>query len=387
MSQQNTSAVIFGILLVIGVIAIIFVSGVAISKKGGPSPQAKRRYSRHIFRRIAANYGLDTDQTDILENLVKATKVKQPFLVFTNSGLLDDILKKGVYSFSRNREISTEERDSKLAKLFKIKESIERNAKKGAGVSSTHVIRPGQSVMLLLPDESQHESRVLTNLQRMLVCALPPGAENDRALWKRGTKIGILFYKAHDSGYQFESKIIGFDNVKGSQSILLQHNSKTLKKNQNRKSKRKSFVRNCYFYPIEIMTVGSGRKARKKAFVQDRFKHLGTFQDISSGGCCIVSRAPLGPGKLLMMKFEVKKGETITAYGKIRRIGTPKGELPSMHIKFTKVTSHNLNSIYSFVYDFSTPASAETATAGRLTGRLTRTSNYHTLSQPRERVF
>ena len=323
----------------------------------------------------------------MLENLVKVTRVKQPFLVFTNSGLLDDILKKGVYSFNRNRDISPEDRDSKLAKLFKIKESIERNVKKGAGVSSTHVIRPGQSIMVLLPDNSQHESRVLTNLQGMLVCALPGSAESDRAQWKRGTKIGILFYKADDSGYQFESKIIGFDNVKGSQAILLRHNSKTLKKNQNRKSRRKPFVRNCYFYPIEIITVGSGRKARKKAFVQDRFKHLGTFQDISSGGCSIVSRAPLSPGKLLMMKFEMKKGETITAYGKIKRVVTRKGELPGMHIKFTKVTSRNLNSIYSYVYDFTEPVSAERGAAGHRTNRLTRSSNYRNLEQPRERVY
>ena len=48
--------------------------------------------------------GLTAVQADTLERLVAATKIRQPFLVFSSAGLLDDVLRRGLYSVEANRD-------------------------------------------------------------------------------------------------------------------------------------------------------------------------------------------------------------------------------------------------------------------------------------------
>ena len=43
-------------------------------------------------------------RSDTLERLVAATKIRQPFLVFSSPGLLDDVLRRGLYSIEANRD-------------------------------------------------------------------------------------------------------------------------------------------------------------------------------------------------------------------------------------------------------------------------------------------
>ena len=378
--RQSTGSLVVGILLFIGFIILIIVGGMAYNKRQGPTRAARQTYSRSIFRRIAGNMGLNTVQTDMLEKLVKVCRVRQPFLVFSNAGLLDDILRKGIYSLSHDTEISQEVRDSKTAQYYHIKEKIEQNAKKGVGINSTHLVKPGQPVTIIVPDRSQHSTRVVQNLQRLLVCAAPEKMVANREPWRRGAKIAVLFWRARDSGYQFVTKIAGFDKVKGEPVILLQHNNRSLQRNQHRKTRRRSLIRSCFFYPIELMTVGTGRQARKRAYVQQRFKHLGTIQDISAGGCSIASQSPLESGRLLMMQFEIDRGKQVTSYGKVRRVKKERGQMAVMHIMNTKVTSLNLNNIYSYVYDY-IPTAQGTPMGGKTSSsyRLTRSGNLSNL--------
>ena len=232
---------------------------------------------------------------------------------------------------------------------------LERSSKRGVGITSTNLLKPGQPVVITFPDGMQIQSKVLANLKNALVCSAPDGEGNKTSLRKRGTKIKALLWRANDSGYVFASKIISNDQIKGQPAFLIQH-SRTLKRNQQRKSRRRPLARNCYFYPIEAMTVGAGRKARRKAFIQRNFKHLGNFIDISGGGCSINSQAPLDRGKLLMIEFEINRGENLTAYGKVKRVAQAKGLVGIMHIMFTKVTSRHMNNIYSYVYNYVKPS-------------------------------
>ncbi|HUV06426.1 MAG TPA: PilZ domain-containing protein, partial [Spirochaetia bacterium] len=178
------------------------------------------------------------------------------------------------------------------------------------------------------------------------------------------------FWRSNDSGYALNTKILGYDQMKGQPTVMIQH-SKTLKRSQQRKFRRRLLARSCFFYPIEVMTVGKGRKAARKAFVQRNFKHLGNFLDISAGGCSINSQAPLERGKLLMIEFEIERGSRITAFGKVRRLTGHKTQLSIMHIMFTKVTSNHLNSIYSYVYNYVPPQTVSSRNY-RLAGSKTR---------------
>lgn len=354
--EQNVTSIIFGIAIVLIFVVVLLVGGI-MAGKGKKSVASQRKFNRNVFQRMASNVGLAKTQLESLEKLIKVCKVKQPFLIFSNAGLLDDILKKGIYSVNHNKELSEGDKEKRLNDYYKIKEKLERSSRRGVGITSTNLIRPGQSIVISLPDGTQLQTKIVTNLKRMLVCAIPDELAADSLTWKRGTNIKAHFWRNNDSGYVFASKILGYDSVQGRPTFLIQH-SRTLKRNQQRKFRRRPLARSCFFYPIEIVSVGKGRNVRRRAYVQENFKHIGNFLDISAGGCSVNSQAPLERGKLLMIMFEIERGERLTAYGKVRRVTQSKGLFSVMHIMFTKVTSRNLNNIYSYVYNYVQPSNA-----------------------------
>jgi len=353
--EDSPTAIITGAVIA-GLILVLVLGFLVNSRVRGGSPKARRRYNRMVFNRMAANAGLNSTQTAALEHLLKATNTSQPFLVFSNASLLDSVLEKGVYAVTQNRELSDEDKEKRLNHYFKIKEVLERGSRKGVGITSTRLIRPGQSMVVGLPDGRQFQSSVIANLKNMLACSVPLDDNGKKILISRGTKIKALFWRESDSGYVFLSKILSYDRIRGKDALLLKH-SRTLKRNQQRKFRRRPLGRNCIFYPIEVVLVGSGRKKKKRAYVQRQFRHIGLLRDISAGGCSISSQTPLTAGRLLMIEFELGDRKPLAAYGKVKRLNKKPGEMGVMHITFTRVSSANLNSIYSYVYSYIRPPS------------------------------
>ena len=161
-------------------------------------------------------------------------------------------------------------------------------------------------------------------------------------------------WRESDAGYAFESKVLGYDRIKGVQSVLV-HHAKTLKREQQRRYRRSPIHRPCFFFPVLIVPSGSGRRAQKKAVVQNTRRYLGNLVDISAGGCSINSVYPLSTGSLCKIEFELARRQRITVFGKVKRIRKTGFRSGVMHIMFTKLSSHYLNQIYLYVYDFSPP--------------------------------
>ena len=85
------------------VVLVLIVGGVIVSRRRRyMAPEARRKFSRQVFHKMARNLGLSRIHIDYLEYLVRVCKVQQPFLVFSNPGLLDDLLRKGIYSLQQN---------------------------------------------------------------------------------------------------------------------------------------------------------------------------------------------------------------------------------------------------------------------------------------------
>ncbi len=181
--------------------------------------------------------------------------------------------------------------------------------------------------------------------------AAPAGASTR---WMRGTKLAVYLWRDNDAGYSFVSKILGYDTVKGVSSILIQH-SKTLRREQRRRSRRRELMRACFYYPIRIAESDQGRKGDRKAIVEQNMRTLGTVVDLSAGGCAIQSLNPFDKGKLVMIEFDIDKQAPMRAFGKVMHVHRQKTRGGVMHVKFTRVTRQHLNRISEFVYDFSRP--------------------------------
>jgi c-di-GMP-binding flagellar brake protein YcgR len=363
----NPNIIIYFLAGILIVVALLLI-GAMISRLRTPrTAEEIQRRSGASFRRGAKAMGLPGPHIDMLENLVRLCKVKQPFLVFSNAGLLDDTLKKGLYSIENARDLTLEEREHRKAIIFQIKQLIESNARKGASLSSTTFLRPGQPVSVTPEGGQAFSSKVISNMKDFLTVAAPLAPAGVSTRWMRGTKLAVYLWRDNDAGYSFPSKVLGYDTVKGISSVLIQH-SKTLRREQRRRSKRRELMRACFYYPIRIVEAEEGRRGERKASVEQNMRTLGTVVDLSAGGCAIQTLNPFDKGTLVMIEFDIDKKAPVRAFGKVMHVNRQKGRGGAMHVMFTRVTRQHLNRISEFVYDFSRPT-----TLGQVRQQMDRT--------------
>ena len=357
LASPDRSSVLIFLAIAAAFIGIIILGGILSSRRNrNLDPAQRRKYGRYVFRRMAKNIGLQKHHIEILEYLIRVCSVRQPFLIFSSSSLLDDVLKKGIYALHRNTKLKDEERERRLTYLFQIKQIIERNVRKGMGVRSTIMLRPGQGVTVSMETGAHYNTRVVSNLKDMVALAAVQDEAGSQLRWPRGTRLKINFWRESDAGYAFESKVLGYERIKGTVCVLL-HHARTLQREQQRKYRRSPIHRPCFFFPVLVVDSGSGRRAKKKAVVQASRRYLGNLLDISAGGCSINSVYPLSTGSLCKIEFELARRQRITVFGKVKRIRKTGFRSGVMHIMFTKLSSRYLNQIYLYVYDFTPPQS------------------------------
>ena len=337
-----------------GIVALLLVASLISRRRALRAGDALQRYNSGVFRRTAKSLGLPEPHVAMLENLVRLCKVKQPFLVFSSASLLDDTLKKGLHSIDSTRELSAVEKERRRAIIFQIKQIIEANARKGTVLSSTTFLRPGQSLSVTAESAAPFSSRVISNMKDFLTVSAPAAPAGAATRWMRGTKLAVYLWRDNDAGYSFVSKILGYDTVKGVSSILIQH-SKTLRREQRRRSRRRELMRACFYYPVRITDSDAGRRGDRKAVVETNMRTLGTVVDLSAGGCAVQSLNPFDKGKLVMIEFDIDRQVPVRTFGKIMHVQRQKTRGGVMHVKFTRVTQQHLNRISEFVYDFSRP--------------------------------
>jgi c-di-GMP-binding flagellar brake protein YcgR len=355
-SPDRRSVIIF-LAIAAAFIGIIILGGILSRRRTRHlDPAQRRKYGRYVFQRMAKNIGLQRHHVEILEYLIRVCNVRQPFLIFSNTGLLDDMLKKGIYALHQNSKLGEEERERRLTYLFQIKQIIERNARKGLGVRSTIMMRPGQSVSITTESGGRYNTRVVSTLKDMIALEAVNDETGTQIRWPRGTRIKVNFWRESDAGYAFESKVLGYDKMRGTLCVLV-HHARTMKREQQRRYRRSPIHRPCFFFPVLVVDSGSGRRREKKAVVQTTRRYLGNLLDISAGGCSINSIYPLKAGSLCKIEFELARRQRISVFGKVKRIRKSGVRGGVMHIMFTKLSSRYLNQIYLYVYDFSPPRS------------------------------
>lgn len=337
-------------------LTLLILLGAFLGRRARPSAtQTAERISSAMFRREARRIGLSRPAGAVLENLVRMCRLKQPLLVFTSPSLLDDTLKKGLYSLDNSRDISPEDKESRKAMIFQIKQTIERNARRDVSLRSTTLLRPGQLLTITPEGSTAFPSKVVSNMKDFLTVSAPARPAGADTRWMRGTTLSVYLWRDNDAGYSFVSKVLGYDTVKGVPSVLIQH-SRTLRREQRRRNRRREIMRQCFFYPIRIVESGQGRTLERKASVETSKRALGIVVDLSSGGCAIESLNPFNRGMLIMVEFDIDRQAPIRAFGKVIQVHRKQSRGGVMHVMFTRVTRQHLNRIAEFVYDFARPA-------------------------------
>jgi c-di-GMP-binding flagellar brake protein YcgR len=340
-TQNTVTLIVFGALVVAGVIAAVINS----RRKGSGSTRAGG------VLRQARKLGLPPDQRAELKELVKTLRLQNPQRLITNTAYLNHALRRRMDQIDV-LELPEAERERKKGLLFAAKRHIENAKTRHKVMSSSREIRVGQDVRVTDTSGTTQQLMVASNVHNGLGIELPYSARSGRLEYQKGTQLKVSVVVEPDKLYSFATRVIGLNNTRGASAMFVEHVS-NIPQTQQRRSPRREYDSPCYFYPVTVLTVGKGRRAKKQAFVNTNKRIFGRFEDLSAGGCAIRTQSPLTGGSILKVDFQNSDGSPVSVYGMVRSVERQRARGKLMHIKFTRVSRKHLNQIQSYVYGLS----------------------------------
>ena len=349
--SADSTTIIIAVVLVGALFVLLIVVGIITNRRtASRKAGGNGTYRKGTFKRRAMRMGLSKIHIRALEFIIERYKVRNPYALLTNSAQLDSYLRKALQGIED--QVSTEQaKEAQKLTLYRVKQIIERNSQRSTGYSTTRQLQTNQRVAISAQPGSRFQSRIVSVLRDGVALEMPINSAGSQVRWKKWSPVTVFFWKGNGEGFSFNSKVTGYNILKGVPAVFIQHANKITKAKQ-RRYRRRELDRPCYFYPVRILTSGSGKKQTKKAFVETKRGSLGTVIEVSAGGCSIRATRGLAGGALIKVDFETSRGNPVSSYGKVVSAQKNGVEGQTMHIMFTKVSRSNLNNINAFVYDF-----------------------------------
>ncbi|TVQ39897.1 MAG: PilZ domain-containing protein [Spirochaetaceae bacterium] len=333
--------------IAVAVFAAIVVAVVAASIASRRRTPGSR--SARGLRRTARRMGLDRNHIEMLYEMVRTLRPQNSMRLLSDPDFLTAAVRRMVRRIDGSA-IGTAEKEARKALVFQLKQRVTVAQTGHSSVSSTRQLQVGREIRISTDGHTWLESAVKSNAQGSFAIEVPYDSRGRDVLLDRGTTVMVAFTLDSDGKlFRLKTRVAGITRSRRGSSLLLAHSDK-IDQSQKRRFPRREFDRPAMFWPIDVVTVGTGRKAKKQAVINKYRRHLGQIEEISAGGCSIRSSTPLASGTLLKIEFETVNRERLAVFGKVRAIDRVPSRFGIMHVMFTRVTRANLNRIQAFVY-------------------------------------
>jgi hypothetical protein len=317
------------------------------TSRGGSSPVSPRRFNAFTLRRISSAYGLDKEQTRLLEFVFRNDSVGDPERVMRNPALLDRHFKRTYKTIERSAD-TEEEIQQRMSRLFSLRNIIEA-APVNQGTLATGQIAENTAAVFSTGKDS-YPVRVISARGDSVVVETPRNALGTPVQISRGSRVSLSFFTKSSKGFSFDSRVLGIINTSKGPGLQLAHSGKA-KALAQRRYRRKEIRSGCVFFFVYVDNVREGRKKVAKLMVDSR-RFAGTILDISIGGCSMKTSAPVQVGSRLKIDIDYSDDSMISVLGQVLRSNRSGALGTIIHIKFLKVPRRAFNSINALVFGY-----------------------------------
>ncbi|MCL2007998.1 MAG: PilZ domain-containing protein [Treponema sp.] len=343
--DNNRDAMMFAI--GIGAIVVIGIIFSIINKtRGGTSGSggSRRRFGYFALLRIKRMYGLNKDQTKLLEHIFKLNAVGDPDQVLVSPATLDRFFKRA-YKQIEESSMTDDESQHRMLRLFSLRNILEATPSSGS-------VTPGNlsadTPAILAIEKDSYSVKVLSSRGQNITTSMPRTPLGTPIRIPKGTKMSLSFFTRSSSGFSFDGNIIGTINTDFGPGLQITHNRRP-KPLIKRKFRRREINERCEFFFVNLVETGRGRRKTSKLVVGNK-RLMGNILDISVGGCSmkISTQIPAASRLKINMDYE---DTTISILGQVIR-SNRSGYGIIIHVKFLKVPRRAFNAINSLVFGF-----------------------------------
>jgi hypothetical protein len=320
--------------------------GSRIGGRGGYSAPA-RRFNGFALRRAARFYGLNHDQTKMLEFVFKNDGVTEPERVISNPVLVDKHFRRLYRTLERQAE-NNDEVQAQIAHLFSARNAIEF-AQNAVSNGPSPRITAGMTAVLAAGGGG-YPVKILNVRGDYITVEYPTNALGNPVKVPKGAKINLSFFTKTTKGFSIEGHVTGTASTSSGSALEIARVSRS-KNLVQRRFKRQEVGISCYVRPVKIEETGRGRNKKMKMTLDGR-RFTGTIQDISIGGCAIkTNAAAIAAGSRVKIEFYYNGSIGVAVLGQVLRFNR-QGANTVMHTKFLKVPIKAMNAINAAVFNY-----------------------------------
>jgi c-di-GMP-binding flagellar brake protein YcgR len=349
MDSNTDPKTLIGFLIVVAVIVTVLV--IVNSRKGTPGKKggsggggggggASGIFSGFTMRRIARNIGLNSEQTKMLDYVLRTDQVADIEKSINTPALLDRHFRRA-YRIIEQTTGAEKETQYKLAVLFSTRNLLENSST--SSITSTHLIKE-ETALVINNGKERLNINLLSAKGDNLAVEVPKTVLGSQIKISKGTRLSVLFFNKSNKGFAFETRVTGYSTVANHPAMLLAHSNQIRFLSQRRFRRRQAVIA-CNLFLVYVE--GSGKKQR---LIVDKRRVQGNIADISVGGCSIKTIAQVQVGA--RFKIEFNQGDMdLAALGQVLR--TNRTNMNTIiHVKFIKVSQKSMNAINAFVYEY-----------------------------------
>ena len=339
-----------GLMLVIGAVVVGLIV-FAVVRNGGSVSGRGSAFDKNAFRRAARSVGLPEEEVRFLEEFGRALSLANPEFVFRNPQKLDAFFKDAYRQIDKGA-ISETDADDRKARLFAARERLTHASAMGGNIRSTRQLGRGAPLTFIAPGQESYPSVILAVEPSGLAVEPVSDSYGEALRFRRGTKLTCYFYAKSHQGFQFATRVIGWEKLAGKDAMVLAHSDEVSALPARRHARRETKAP-CTFYRVAVTAAkgGSGKGQRNAAKVEN-IPFPGTIVDISAGGLGIQTANPLEAGEFVKIVFNPGGGGAQAAFAKVIRMNKANNFGGVMHVQFVKISRQGLNAILSYVYGY-----------------------------------
>lgn len=312
------------------------------------SPPVDTGPSNKEMKAIASMFKFSEEQTDFLKKLFYSHKIVQPEQFIQDTQALENLFDK-TFLHLESIEPTTRTIEKQKTILFTIREAIDTRKKVGELISSTRALKPGLGFTLTVQSGEQYQSAIVENNTDGLICMIPRDLFGNELRLPIRMKVEIFFIGRSGQSYRIKTKIRKYVSSRNQTNLLLSHTN-SIEALPNRKHNRVKIKKPCTFSHVTVANIVNGKHTEHKFYPQLK-EYPGTIDDISAGGCSILTETPLPINEYLQITCKLMSGTTDLIIGKVIKIKEEENEqLSTMHVKFAKMPRASMNRIFTIIY-------------------------------------
>ncbi|MCR4822788.1 MAG: PilZ domain-containing protein [Treponema sp.] len=346
--EVNVFTVILILLALVFLITVIyFLSKTITSYFNSPAYIEKKKNrptSAKDINEVSTACGLTREEKDILAAICKNHRTPNIKFIVHDSVTMVTLLKEQFKVFDSIND------ESSKTNLFSFQKKVFKTYRQNGLVKNSKNIAANTIFTLTLDKGFHYKLEMRENTSEALILALPSTiAKND--LPKALEKVILIFELEDGTPYKLESRVVRYQSGKDNENQVVLVHSDKVSPLQKREQERAEMNIACNFHSVKVSVEKQGKKEIIK-YTPSEKAHEGILEDISTGGCRLISTLPIKAEQHIYIEGNLNKKDNDHAVGTIVRTTKRSDGIYILHIKFIKIEEKVVNRIQAMVCEY-----------------------------------